>query len=29
MRKFVQDLWSNPWFWISFSVVIVIRLILR
>ena len=27
MKKFVQDLWNNPFFWISFSVVIVIRLL--
>jgi len=29
MRKFVQDLWANPFFWLSAAVVIVIRLILR
>jgi hypothetical protein len=29
MKKFVQDLWNNPFFWISFAVVIVIRLLLK
>jgi hypothetical protein len=29
MKKFVQDLWNNPFFWISFGVVIVIRLLLK
>ena len=27
IKRFVQDLWNNPFFWISFSVVIVIRLL--
>jgi len=27
VRKFVKDLWNDPFFWISFAVVIVIRLI--
>jgi hypothetical protein len=29
MRKFLQDLLANPFFWLSAAVVIVIRLILR
>ena len=29
VKKFVQDLWTNPYFWLSFAVVIVFRLILR
>jgi hypothetical protein len=29
VRKFLQDLCSNPFFWLSFGIVIVIRLILR
>ena len=29
MKKFVRDLWNNPFFWISFAVVIVIRLLLK
>ena len=29
MKKFVQDLWGNPFFWLSFAVVITSRLILR
>lgn len=29
VRKFLQDLWNNPFFWIAFAIVIVIRLILH
>ena len=29
MKKFVQNLWGNPFFWLSAVVVIVIRLNLR
>jgi hypothetical protein len=28
VRKFLQDLWNNPFFWLSFAIVVVIRLIL-
>jgi hypothetical protein len=28
MKKFVQDLWKNPFFWLTFAVVVVIKLIL-
>ncbi len=29
MRKFVQDLLDNPFFWLSFAVVIVVRMFLK
>jgi hypothetical protein len=28
LGKFVKDLWDNPFFWLSFAVMIVIRMFL-
>jgi hypothetical protein len=29
MKKFVRDVWGKPFFWLSFAVVVVIRLPMR
>jgi hypothetical protein len=29
MKKFVRDLWRNPFFWLSFAIFVAIRLIWR